>query len=103
MSRGWDGVDDFVGAGVLVTGASFVFDGARIRFEAVDVLGEAGIFFGELVNLAGEGFVVGALLLPAGEAIAAVDHVPREEECEDNGSDGADASAIDGVVGRPAL
>ena len=99
----WQRVDDFVGAGVVEAFAGFVFDGARVGFEAVNVLSEARVFFRELVDFLGEGLVFGALLVPAVEAVASIDHVPGKEQREDDRGDGADTAAVERVMGRPAL
>jgi len=81
----------------------FVFDGAGIGFEAVNVLAQAGVLCCELFDLLREGFVFSAFLLPAGEAVAAVDYVPGEEQGEEDCSHRADAAAVAEVLGPPAL
>ena len=94
----WQGVDDLVGTSVVEAFAGLVLDGAGVGAEAIDVLAEAGVLGGELFDFEGESFVVGAFLLPAGEAVAAGDGVPAEEQGEGNGSYGAEAAAV-GQVG----
>ena len=102
LDRFRQGVDDFVGAGVVEAFAGFVFDGAGVGLEPVYVLAEAGVFLGELVDFLGQGLVFGAFLLPTVEAVAAVDYVPGEEQREDDRGYRAEA-AVGEVLGPQAL
>ena len=83
--------------------AGFVFDGAGVGLEAVYVLAEASVFFRELFDFLGQGFVFGALLLPAVQAVAAVDHVPGKEQRKDDRGNRAKAAAVGEVLRPPAL
>ena len=97
------GVDDFVGAGVVEALSCFVFDGAGVGFQAVYVLAQAGVLCCELFDFLGESLVFGPLLLPACEAIAAVDYVPGEEQGEEDCRNRADAATVAEVFRPPAL
>lgn len=91
------GVDDFVGAGVVEALAGFELDGAGVGLEVVYVLAQVGVLVGQALDLGGEGFVFGALVLPVGEAVASVDYVPGEKDGEDYREGRADTAAAGGV------
>ena len=96
-------VDDLVGARVTQPRSSLVLDSAGIGFETVHMLAQAGVFRGELVDFLGEGLVFGALLLPAREAVAAVDHMPGKQHSHQHRRNRADAAAVGEVLAHPAL
>ena len=71
-----------------------VFDGAGVGLETLHVLAKVGVLFGKLVDFLDEGFVFGAFLVPAGEAVAAIDYVPGEDKREDQSGNRAEAAAV---------
>jgi len=80
-----------------------VFDSAGVGFQALYVLAQARIFFGELIDFLSQSFVLGALLLPARQAVAAVDHVPSQEKGKENRGYRAQTAAVGEVRGYPPL
>ncbi len=83
-----------LGAGVVEAFAGFVFDGPWIGFQPVNVLAEAGVFRRERFDLFGQGFVFGALLLPACDTVASVDRVPGKKQGKEHRGYRADAAAV---------
>jgi hypothetical protein len=90
---GWLGgvfPDDVAGAGVVEVVAGGLLDGVGVGgFELLDVVTEAGVLLLEVADVLLELAVLGALLMPDGEAVAAVDDVPGEQECEADGDCGS--------------
>lgn len=83
-----EGVDDFTGPGVVKFFPSFVLDGAGVGLEVVHVPAQAGVLLLQVFNFALELLFLGALLVPGGEAVAAVDDAPRKGEGEQDREDG---------------
>jgi hypothetical protein len=73
-------VDHFAGLGVVELFAGFVLDGFGIGLEVLDAVAQAGVVAFQILDLAAELLVFGALLVPDGQAVFSVDHVPGEQQ-----------------------
>jgi len=87
-------VDHLAGLGLVEFLPGFVLYGVGVRLEAVDVLAEMRVLLLKVPDLLLELLFLAALLIPGGEAMAAIDDAPGkgqgEDDCE-NGPGGAPA------------
>ena len=89
MRRSGQGVDDFAGLGVMELFAGFMLDGAGAGFETIDVVAKVSVLLLEVLDLFLELFFLGALLIPSGQTVAAVDDTPEKKHSECDGKDRA--------------
>src|SRR5580658_5228068 len=85
--------------------AGLVFDGVGAGFEAIDVVAQVSVFLLEVLDFFLELLFLGALLVPGGETVAAIDDAKGKGQSEGNGEERAGGTPtllhpVDGALAK---